>query len=301
MSDAIDRTNATRPEDVRPPAARRASATTSRGQLGDARRGEADLASTTTSPTAARWRPSRARTGRSPAQLRDQLDDVERALGQLDDGTYGACEVCGAADRRGPPRGHAGHPVLHRPRRLSAAARPMAQLVHLAKRFFEPSLPARARAGRRGRGRVEQLLPGRAGAVAPHEPARPPPRRRGGPPGRRRRWATAPPARCWPPPCCTTSARSRPASAPTAGWSPRCRRMAVGHDPDVIARLDPHHRLHPPGRPLPAARPSSAATCSAMAGSDPLTEAWAREHHLPESDWTVDLDIGRALKDADDD
>ncbi len=38
-----------------------------------------------------------------------------------------------------------------------------------------------------------------------------------------------------------------------------------------------------------------------MAGSDPLTEAWAREHHLPESEWTVPLDIGRALKDADDD
>jgi hypothetical protein len=38
-----------------------------------------------------------------------------------------------------------------------------------------------------------------------------------------------------------------------------------------------------------------------MAGSDPLTEAWTREHHLPESEWTVPLDIGHALKDADDD
>lgn len=38
-----------------------------------------------------------------------------------------------------------------------------------------------------------------------------------------------------------------------------------------------------------------------MAGSDPLTEAWAREHHLPDSEWTVPLDIGHALKDADDD
>jgi RNA polymerase-binding transcription factor DksA len=27
-------------------------------------------------------------------QLRDQLDDVERALGRLDDGSYGRCEVC---------------------------------------------------------------------------------------------------------------------------------------------------------------------------------------------------------------
>lgn len=38
-----------------------------------------------------------------------------------------------------------------------------------------------------------------------------------------------------------------------------------------------------------------------VAGSDPLTEAWTREHHLPESEWTVPLELARALKDADDD
>jgi hypothetical protein len=38
-----------------------------------------------------------------------------------------------------------------------------------------------------------------------------------------------------------------------------------------------------------------------MAGSDPLTEAWAREHHLPEDQWTVPVAIGEALKAADDD
>jgi hypothetical protein len=38
-----------------------------------------------------------------------------------------------------------------------------------------------------------------------------------------------------------------------------------------------------------------------MAGSDPLTEAWAREHHLPEDQWTIDVEIGRVLKAADDD
>ena len=37
------------------------------------------------------------------------------------------------------------------------------------------------------------------------------------------------------------------------------------------------------------------------AGSDPLTVAWAREHHLSEDRWTVPLDAGRALKAADDD
>lgn len=38
-----------------------------------------------------------------------------------------------------------------------------------------------------------------------------------------------------------------------------------------------------------------------LAGSDPLTVAWAREHHWGEDRWTVPLDIGRALRDADDD
>ncbi len=39
----------------------------------------------------------------------------------------------------------------------------------------------------------------------------------------------------------------------------------------------------------------------AMAGSDPLTEAWTREHHLPEDEWTIPREIGEALKAADDD
>jgi hypothetical protein len=39
----------------------------------------------------------------------------------------------------------------------------------------------------------------------------------------------------------------------------------------------------------------------ASAGSDGLTIAWAREHHLPPERWTVDADVGAALKAADDD
>jgi len=39
----------------------------------------------------------------------------------------------------------------------------------------------------------------------------------------------------------------------------------------------------------------------ALAGADPLTVAWAREHHLPEEQWSVPVEIGRALKEADDD
>jgi hypothetical protein len=38
-----------------------------------------------------------------------------------------------------------------------------------------------------------------------------------------------------------------------------------------------------------------------LAGSDPITVAWAREHHRPESEWTVPIPIGRVLKAADDD
>ena len=38
-----------------------------------------------------------------------------------------------------------------------------------------------------------------------------------------------------------------------------------------------------------------------LAGSAPLTVAWAAEHHLPAEDWTVPRHIGEALKAADDD
>jgi hypothetical protein len=39
----------------------------------------------------------------------------------------------------------------------------------------------------------------------------------------------------------------------------------------------------------------------ADAGSDGLTVAWAREHHLAPERWTVPAEIARALKAADDD
>ncbi|HUF31845.1 MAG TPA: hypothetical protein VMN58_01400 [Acidimicrobiales bacterium] len=38
-----------------------------------------------------------------------------------------------------------------------------------------------------------------------------------------------------------------------------------------------------------------------QAGSDPLTVAWAREHHLPPQRWTVERALADALKAADDD
>jgi hypothetical protein len=39
----------------------------------------------------------------------------------------------------------------------------------------------------------------------------------------------------------------------------------------------------------------------AGAGSDALAVTWAREHHLPASGWTIDAEMARVLKDADDD
>ena len=36
------------------------------------------------------------------------------------------------------------------------------------------------------------------------------------------------------------------------------------------------------------------------AGADPLTVAWAREHHLSPARWTVPAEVGAALKAADD-
>ncbi len=39
----------------------------------------------------------------------------------------------------------------------------------------------------------------------------------------------------------------------------------------------------------------------ALAGSDPLTIAWAREHHQPEDTWTIPLHLAVALKESDDD
>lgn len=38
-----------------------------------------------------------------------------------------------------------------------------------------------------------------------------------------------------------------------------------------------------------------------LAGSDPLTVAWARQHHRPAGRWSVPETIGTALRDADDD
>ena len=47
--------------------------------------------------------------------------------------------------------------------------------------------------------------------------------------------------------------------------------------------------------------PELGADLLALAGSDPLTVTWAREHHLPPDRWTLPGPVADALKAADDD
>jgi hypothetical protein len=47
--------------------------------------------------------------------------------------------------------------------------------------------------------------------------------------------------------------------------------------------------------------PELGADMLALAGSDPLTVTWAREHHLPPEEWTLPPHLASALKSADDD
>ena len=74
--------------------------------------------------------------------------------------------------------------------------------------------------------------------------------------------------------------------------------MAVSHDTAVgwQARPGPLGRA---GRYL--CHDTIGADLLAAAGSDLLTVAWAREHHLPPDRWTVPRPVGEALKLADDD
>ncbi|MDQ6697915.1 MAG: hypothetical protein M3Z46_10725 [Actinomycetota bacterium] len=52
---------------------------------------------------------------------------------------------------------------------------------------------------------------------------------------------------------------------------------------------------------LYADHPAIGADLLERAGSEPLTVAWTREHHLPERQWTVSPALAHALKAADDD
>ena len=89
-----------------------------------------------------------------------------------------------------------------------------------------------------------------------------------------------------------------PGSAPTAGWSPRCRpRSPAATWPPAWRKQRGFTRrvglyLH---------HPELGGDLLALAGSDPLTVAWAREHHLPPRSGPSTRAVGAALKAADDD
>jgi hypothetical protein len=76
--------------------------------------------------------------------------------------------------------------------------------------------------------------------------------------------------------------------------------VAVKHDPDVI-RAWTRTKGFTRNVGLYLQHPKIGGDRLGMAGSDPFTEAWAREHHLPPDEWTVDRHLGDALKLADDD
>ena len=75
---------------------------------------------------------------------------------------------------------------------------------------------------------------------------------------------------------------------------------AVGHDADAI-RDWTRTRGFTRRVGLYLQHPKLGGDMLALAGSDPLTVAWAREHHLPPDDWSIPVQIGSALKAADDD
>ena len=74
----------------------------------------------------------------------------------------------------------------------------------------------------------------------------------------------------------------------------------VGRDPDTIKAWT-RTRGFTRRVGLYLQHPKLGGDLLAMAGSDPLTVAWARQHHLPDDEWTVPAEIGAALKFADDD
>ncbi len=75
---------------------------------------------------------------------------------------------------------------------------------------------------------------------------------------------------------------------------------AVGRDPETIKNWT-RTRGFTRRVGLYLQHPKLGGDLLGMAGSDPLTEAWARQHHLPADEWTIDPAIASALSAADDD
>lgn len=71
----------------------------------------------------------------------------------------------------------------------------------------------------------------------------------------------------------------------------RSRATDWANDDNPIRRRLAQYRLHP----------ELGSRLLEEADSDPLTSAWAREHHLPPEQWTIDAAIAAVLKSCDDD
>ena len=220
--------------------------------------------------------------------LRDQLDDVERALAKLDAGTYGQCEVCGEPIADARLEAMPATRFCIAARRLTAAsmagvAPPRHALLRLAA----------ARAARRATDAEwaeAQLLPGEvelwrrmSRADRRHAAGRGPPGRgalgrRGHPPGAGRRAAAR-----------RRQDRGRPRHLRPGHRHAvgRGRRPRPGHRPG----LDPHHAASPAGSGSTCSTRSSAATCSAWPAA--IRSPWPgpASTTCPRTEWTdPDLD-----------
>ena len=191
-------------------------------------------------------------------KLREQLDDVQRALDKLDAGTYGRVRGLRRADRRRSPRGHAGHPVLHRPRRLTwrGCRAPHQALLRVAATRRSAVVPSVAWVN-------AQLLDGEVELWRADERSRPPPLGGGGAAGRAQPRATRPPR----PVLAAALLHDVGKTQSGLGHLRPGHRHRVGGGGGPRSRhdqeLDPDARASPAASASTCSTPSSAATCSA--------------------------------------
>ena len=230
--------------------------------------------STRTSPTRARWRPSRARTGPWPSQLRRPARS--RSSGPWPSSTTAPtarCEVCGKpiprpASRPCRPPG-------------SASTTPTADDAAACHLVAAVLRVARARSARRRPtrpGPATHLLAGERPAVGPACRAPTAATPSASPGGSRRRSgdrATRP---------VVAAALLHDVGKVESGLGTYGRVVATAVGRRGRAGRRPSWSqagASPAGSACTSATPSWAPTCWPLAGSDPLTVAWAREHHLP--------------------
>ena len=244
-----------------------------------------------------RLRAGGRRAGREPGAggpLRDQLDDVERALAKLDDGTYGALRGVRRADRPRPASRPCRPPGSASTTRSDAA---WLAAAHLVQRFFGSLLPGGPSTADAA-GSTTQLLAGRARALAHDVARRPAPRGRRGPTGR-----AGAGRRGHPPGAGRRAAprrgqdRVRPRHLRPGDRHAVGRRVA-GHD---RPRRGASTRGFTRGSGCTSTTPSSAPTCWAWPAATRSPWPGPASTTCPTSSGRSPAEIGQALKDADDD